>query len=262
MKNMEAISVLPQLCNEKDIDILILCELGAMDIEYVERRLRETGKKYQAVLPLPNDRTYFFHSTKKRIGKVKDGRFYSAFKILDGSSPILLVSLHLPSRLYKTENDIGAHAAQIKREVEELETELNTNKTVIVGDFNLNPFSEGMISSHGLHAIMCKETAMKLKRTVDNEVFKYFFNPMWSLHGNMDKEVLGTYFHHTSQTSYVWNMFDQVLIRPQLIERFDFKKLEIVHTINETSILNKNGRPDKKNFSDHLPLKFTMQMEE
>ncbi|MED3994646.1 hypothetical protein P4647_08275 [Peribacillus frigoritolerans] len=262
MKSMDVISLIPQLCNEKDIDIVILCELGAIETEYIERRLRETEKNYLVELPLPNNRTYLFHNKKQGIGKVGDGRFYSAFKILDKSSPILLVSLHLPSRLYKTESNIGAHAARIKREIEELEKELNTNKTIVVGDFNLNPFSEGMTSSDGLHAIMDKEIAMKLKRKVDGEFCKYFFNPMWSLHGNMDKNVLGTYFHHKSQTSYVWNMFDQVIIRPQLIERFDFESLEIIHMINETPILNKQGRPNKESFSDHLPLKFTILLEE
>ncbi|WIV92104.1 hypothetical protein QNH49_22580 [Bacillus bombysepticus] len=211
---------------------------------------------------MPTNRTVLFHTFGKRISKFHDGTFYSAFKIKCEGSIIQLVSLHLPSMLHATENDIGFQAALIKRDIEVFEEKLKTDKTIVVGDFNLNPFSELMVSVHGFNAIMCKNTAMKVERTVYSVKYNYFYNPTWALHGNFNNEVLGTFFYHCKPSSYVWNMFDQVLIRPQLIKHFNFEELEVIHRIGDNSILTNSGRPNTKLYSDHLPLKFELRLED
>lgn len=260
--NINVIPLLPKLCTENLINILILSETKGIDNEYIIRRLEETGKTFRVELPMPGNRTFLFHDQGLQIKKVKDGKFFSAFKLLNGPSNILLVTVHLPSLLHQTESVIGHEGSIIIADILKLEAELDTNKTVIVGDFNLNPFSDSMVSAYGFHAIMCKDTALKNSRTIYGEEYKYFYNPMWSLHGNNKNNVLGTYYYHTKPTSYVWNMFDQVIIRPSLINFFYFDKMEIIDMIEETSILNLKRKPNSKDYSDHLPLKFSLRLEE
>lgn len=257
--NIKLVPYLPQLCSENNVNILILAELKNIEPEYVVRRFGESEVKFKNNLSMPGNRTHLFHSLDIRVNKIKDGKYFSAFKLKLNESVTILLSIHLPSRLYRYDNEIGYKCVEIKREIELLEEEYNSNNTIVVGDFNLNPFSEHMVSTVGFNATMSKEIAMKIYRTVDGEKYKYFFNPMWTLHGNINNNVIGSYFHHKNPISYVWNMFDQVLIRPSLIEKFNFNELKLIDRIGDTTLLNKQGIPNAKEFSDHLPLKFEIQ---
>jgi len=55
-------------------------------------------------------------------------------------------------------------------------------------------------------------------------------------------------------------MFDQVLIRPDLLDRFDNQDLQIIASANNTSLLSSNGILNDKSPSDHLPLLFRLNL--
>ena len=79
--------------------------------------------------------------------------------------------------------------------------------------------------------------------------------------GNNKNVCKGTYYYATSTKSYYWYTYDQVILRPELINRFNIDKLNIITEINNKSLINK-GIPNKKEISDHLPIKFEIEMEE
>jgi len=84
-----------------------------------------------------------------------------------------------------------------------------------------------------------------------------FYNPMWSHFGDARTDTAGSYYYERAQhVNYFWNMFDQVLIRPELAERFDANKLRIITSVGARS-LRPDGRPDR-NYSDHLPIVFEL----
>jgi len=55
-------------------------------------------------------------------------------------------------------------------------------------------------------------------------------------------------------------MFDQVLIRPSLIDIFDVKELKIITTTGTEMLLSDTGIPNKRVASDHLPLVFELSL--
>ncbi len=55
-------------------------------------------------------------------------------------------------------------------------------------------------------------------------------------------------------------MFDQVLLRPDLLEYFRNEDLEIVHSSAGLSFLTTRGLPDKEFASDHLPILFSLRI--
>ena len=55
-------------------------------------------------------------------------------------------------------------------------------------------------------------------------------------------------------------MFDQVLVRPDLLDRFDPGDVQIIQSANGTSLLTASGQPDRKRASDHLPLFFSLRL--
>lgn len=65
----------------------------------------------------------------------------------------------------------------------------------------------------------------------------------------------GTYYYERAEhVSYFWNIFDQVLIRPKLLERFRSDELRIVDQAGDISLRTADGRPDHDTGSDHFPL--------
>jgi hypothetical protein len=55
-------------------------------------------------------------------------------------------------------------------------------------------------------------------------------------------------------------MFDQVLLRPDLLPAFKNQELKVLVTDGTTSFLRDNGLPDRDAVSDHLPLLFRLHI--
>ncbi len=96
-------------------------------------------------------------------------------------------------------------------------------------------------------------------RTVQGDEYRFFYNPMWSHLGDARSDTAGSYFYNSAeQVNYFWNMFDQVLQRPELARRFDPGRLRIVTSVGTLSLARPDGRPDRKIGSDHLPIVFEL----
>ena len=87
----------------------------------------------------------------------------------------------------------------------------------------------------------------------------FFYNPMWSCFGDRETGPPGTYYYDRAEAvNYFWNIYDQVLLRPELLDGFDIDSLRIVTSAGETALLDSSGRPDKAKASDHLPIVFSL----
>jgi len=88
---------------------------------------------------------------------------------------------------------------------------------------------------------------------VQTRPYKFFYNPMWSHFGDR-AAAAGTYYYESAEPlCYFWNIFDQVLLRPELLGGFTHERLRIVTEIAGVSLLT-DGRPDRTLASDHLPV--------
>jgi hypothetical protein len=173
---------------------------------------------------------------------------------------ILLVGAHLPSKLYMTEDDQALLCPRFAEKISEYEESLGHKRTIFVGDLNMNPFEKGIVAANGFHATSSRAVAKRGMRTVKGEPYTFFYNPMWGHLGDKGSKPAGTYFFDRSQlTEYFWNMYDQVLIRPDLVDWFDDKSLEVISDVAGTSLLNENSRPNKEEISDHLPIVFSLK---
>lgn len=125
----------------------------------------------------------------------------------------------------------------------------------------MNPFERGFVAANGFHAAPTKVLARRGSRVVDGERYSLFYNPMWGKFGDRQDGPPGTYYYDKSRLSeYFWHMFDQVLIRPELVEQFQNSSLEIISKIGGTDLLDRSGQPNSKDLSDHLPIKFTFDL--
>lgn len=88
-----------------------------------------------------------------------------------------------------------------------VENRFNHQYTVVCGDFNMNPFDEGLIKAKGFHAIMNKKIALKGKRKINDKDYSFFYNPMWGFLGN--GVVSGTmYYNSSDHINYFWHMYN------------------------------------------------------
>ncbi len=174
---------------------------------------------------------------------------------------INIVAVHLPDKSKHTDESQSENVSLFVDKISRFEKE-NTDRTIIVGDFNMNPFEKGMVKANGFNAVMSSQLSQNEKRTVQGREYKYFYNPMWSLYGDVKNNVAGSYYYnHSELVTFQWNIFDQVLIRPSLIPNFIKESIVFLDSDGEKSLLTKNGLPNKR-YSDHLPLFFTIKLNE
>ncbi len=125
----------------------------------------------------------------------------------------------------------------------------------------MNPFDIGLINSNGFHATMSSSIAKTGDRIVQGKKYKYRYNPMWSLYGDLHSEPVGTYYYRNAEhVNYQWNVFDQVIVSSEMVDCFDKNSLKILDSDGENTLLSKNGTPNSKVFSDHLPIIFTINL--
>lgn len=174
---------------------------------------------------------------------------------------VTLIVAHYNSKVNWSNEDQSAHIPTFKEIIDLAEKKTKHKRTIVCGDLNMNPFDTGMVQTTGLHSVMNKKIAERISRTVDGRVYDFFYNPMWSFLGDSGKSrAAGTlYYSPAKPISYHWNLFDQVLIRPELINSFDESKLDIVSLIGTTDLLINDNLINKK-YSDHLPIKFSINI--
>jgi Endonuclease/Exonuclease/phosphatase family len=176
-----------------------------------------------------------------------------------GMVDILLGVIHFPSKYAWNEESQAMESARLADEMRRVEKRVGHCRTVLVGDFNMNPFESGMVSAGGMHGIMDRRIVQRRSRIVQDRKYPFFYNPMWCRFGDGTAGPAGTFYHTRAEHKvYFWNMFDQVLVRPELLDRFAMDDLAIVDHTGERSLLTAAGLPDKHYGSDHLPVLFKL----
>lgn len=138
--------------------------------------------------------------------------------------------------------------------IDSAERRIGHFRTVLVGDLNMNPFEKGVVGTMGLNATMVRRQAQKMTRTVQGQQYRFFYNPMWRHFGDGQKVPAGTYHYDNHQhVTYFWNIFDQVMVRPDLANNLDPDGIEIMHGIGSVSLLTTEGTPDRAVGSDTFP---------
>lgn len=178
---------------------------------------------------------------------------------LPGKQPFLACFVHLPSKLHRSPEDQSYGASILRRDIEASEAAAGHTRTLILGDFNMNPFENGMVSVSALNSLPCLFTANATSRVHQGQQSFFFYNPTWSLMGDLD-EVPGTYFHGSPDSlSHYWNTFDQLLLRPSLGQEFSKESLKAITMAGTTRFACAKGRPVR---GDHLPITFEINVAE
>jgi hypothetical protein len=176
---------------------------------------------------------------------------------------IILAMAHLTSPMRKDRPARHSRCIGFAQAIREAEK--GNNHTVVVGDLNVNPFDDALLDVHALNALGDRRTVQRKDPRrfgkVQVEEFRLFYNPMWGHFGDAVPPA-GTYYYDKSnpEVDPLWNIFDQVLLRPALLDRFRNKNLKILTTDGAVSFTWDDGRPNGDVYSDHLPIWFQLDL--
>jgi len=257
-KNKNINELICQLIIENDIDIIGLAEYED-DINDLIKKLFYIGKKYYEIIAIGCRRIHIISKYENsRIEPLYENSYFT-MKLVPHRNleSLIMVFVHFQSKMFGSDDaDKLDQANNLRVEIEKIEKELNIKRTIILGDFNMNPFENGMVAVNGLHTIPWAKHTKKIKRVLRDKDCYFFYNPMWNLFGDFNTP-LGSYFYLSSNaTCYYWNIYDQVCLRPEVIDQFKTESLKFLTQIDSTELIKKDV-PDKT-ISDHLPLYFEL----
>ena len=242
---------------EHDIDVILLAE-NTIPLVTLLTTLNTGEAGTYAVASSSNEKIHIFSRFPDEA--IRPLRDHGGVSIRHLTPPIgrdiLLVGAHLPSKLNSGVEDQTAVCIRVARLIEEQEKHVGHTRTLIIGDLNLNPFEPGAVSADAFHGVMSRRIAQKQSRIVGREERRFFYNPMWGRFGEATPGPAGTYYYGSAgQISYFWNMFDQVLIRPELLTCFQDHDLQVLTKAGSVSLLTTRSEiPNSEIASDHLPL--------
>ncbi len=228
------------LTQEKNTDLIILAECK-LDIPLLIGLLNSNRpQQYESSLSEVRTRQLvFIHNSAVNAFRIIEDGLLGSFGVFntDEGKEVIIAAVHFPSKRDRDDLDFHSFAEEFRKKLENLERVRKHSRSVIVGDFNMNPFEDGMIAAKCLHTVMDCEIAKKRGRIVQGNFYKYLYNPMWGRMGDTSPGPSGTYFYQRSaQRDYFWHTFDQVLIRPDLLPAFPIDKLEVVQSVNATTL--------------------------
>src|SRR5690606_22845533 len=91
----------------------------------------------------------------------------------DGFEEMLLVALHLPSKINNENNHQSVDAILLNINLAKIEKDYGIDKTVVIGDFNMHPFDYGMVSHAGFNSVMTRKIARKGGRRKQSQNYSY-----------------------------------------------------------------------------------------
>ncbi len=188
-----------------------------------------------------------------------------------GRRQFILATVHFPAIQQEQGDKQREIAVALRRDIEEAELEASDKEplVVVIGDFNANPFDAGIAAVYGLNATHLEDIAAIGFRTGNGRPHPCFYNPMWRFLG---VEPWGTYFNDklTNPVRFDWFVFDQVLVRPNVIPFFHLNgkdapgkpDLQILTSdgIVDFNLAAKRTKRESEAFSDHLPLYFRFSL--
>ena len=250
-------SLLSRVEYENKIDILILAECANVPSEILTE-LNQNVTNFHFPFSTCGSIRIFTAFPRKCTRIIKDN-YRSTFRRikLPLREEILLVSAHLPSKLRWRDNSQEHEVISLADDIRAAEKKVEHRRTVLVGDFNMQPFEDGMTSSKGLHGVMSKQVASRGSRIVQGREYPFFYNPMCGLMGDLSEGPPGSYYYDAAQhVEHYWWMFDQVLVRPELATNLGENRYRLLTKIGNESLVDGKGRPNSQIGSDHLPLYF------
>lgn len=265
LNNKPLQETIARLATQHEVDVLMFAECAiepGILLETLNQNLESTSRYYYSPSVGCKKIKVFTRCNHESIRPMYEEAGLTIRHLKLPKMPDILIAVsHFPSKLRWHDDSQALECVNLARAIRDTENRVGHSRTVLVGDFNMNPFESGVVSANGLHAVMSRCIAKERTRVVNGREYSFFYNPMWSFFGDTSPGPSGTYYYRSSELKvFFWNIFDQVLIRPDLLDLFSNEDLKILNTDGDISLLSPRGMPNIKSGSDHLPILFKLTL--
>lgn len=248
LNNNNITNLLLSLIKKENIDIALFTEAEGIDIPQIS----ELNKNFTLIKWITDGCKVFGFAKKDiNISKIQGRKRYIIFECERNKYKFNIAGVHLESKLHNQESSRMSTIADLKNDIAVFEAE--NLKTIIIGDFNIDPFDIQMSSYYFLHAVSFKDLIERDYIEHDGKIYKKFYNPMLGLISE-NKKLYGSYYYYDIENLY-WHFYDQCLLRKDVLPHFE--KVSIIKKILNKNLI-KNNKPDGS-ISDHLPIVLTLK---
>lgn len=268
INNKDHTDLLVDLVKSEDINFLLLAEGDKVDPATLESKLKLNVHHGFTARFVSKQKVMLFDNLSTAAPKINEDKRVSSCVYNINGSDVLVAGVHLRDKFSVDTTNLYDLAGQHRKYI----NKYNIDKTIIVGDFNMNPYEKGIMGATGFNAIMCgEEIEYNPTRTFGLDRSEFYFNPSWEAYGLPFPN--GTYFYSSNEDSYnpYWHLLDQVLVSSELLKRKSFvsKSFKIIKKVGSIDLLKpmkskttgvEKMIPNKKNYSDHLPIYFEMNL--
>lgn len=240
------------LVRSENPDLLVLAE--CTDPDGVLAGLRALSPRWTRVHDTEPQRVEFFTKSEARTELLSQGLRHAILGVHDTPlGSLLIAGAHFRSRMHAAVGRIAGDAAALRSDVLNAERESGHRRTVLIGDFNLNPFDRGLSSRDYLWGSCDKRLARRLMSSAATQE-SAFYNPSWSRMGDESIGPSGTYYTASEHDlDHRFHTFDQALIRPSLLDSYEAGGLHVLKSVGTIDLTSANGIPTSRG-PDHLPI--------
>ena len=246
IKQNENLDHVVKLVDSVGPDVLFLAESSPEMVELLQDRYKTLGPGISS-----EPKIYGFavsEQLKCSFDRKYQNRLF-LYRLTWRKEDFSLGVVHLPSKNHTTNLAQSHDAAKYAQEIRVYEKERKHKNTILIGDFNMNPFDPGMVLASVFNSVCSPAIALKQKRKVKDEYHDYFFNPSWKNYAGVGNEVYGTYYYHScGEDEFLWNNLDQALVRPSILQKYD-PHFFVLHDVLGFDLRTKNN-----GVSDHYPI--------
>jgi hypothetical protein len=261
-----------------DIDVFLIAEASSDTTLILDALNRNLSGQYKQVLSQSSRVLFFSRQNGPLFGAVWRDRYFDAVSnritALEceptGVLSILIIGAQLDSPYPGLSPEGRAELARLlANRIKTIEVDVGHTRTMVVGDLHMNPYDGGLVQTTALHAVMSRNLTEVVVRHEVRKGYPVFYNPMWSCYGDRPasrlqprgrRRIPGTYYFDNTNdpANSFWQMFDQVLLRPELMDRLTY--LEILAGDGTEDFVTSEGKPRGNLVSDHLPISFELHL--
>lgn len=258
-------AMVARLAVEQSVDLLVLAE-SPTDPDLVLAELR----KFAVEFDFPTNQHERFQIFTKFNGQYltnleRHDRLSVHRLCLPSTREVNFAVIHFYDRRNNHPEAQASFARDVYLTVHNAEDNAGHTRTVVVGDFNMNPFEKGMVDAvGGFGAMASRELA--IRNSSEGMIGqRRFYNPSWSRLGSAFPP--GTYYWNnvSDPLNIFWHSIDQVLVRPALLDFFRDEDFRILTSLmspegGTIDLFRSTGKHWKVEVSDHLPILFKLEL--